>query len=187
MPMSYDEIRHYGVKGMKWGIRKDKIYSLMDKMSKVPYVNYTKLKTPEEVLKTGGSCHDQVVLEEKLLKDLGATPKSFFFMEYDKAGQGHTTHSFTTFKNYDSIIMLENAWEENKGVHEYENYSKMFTDISKKFKASEFHTSGTELIFTEFGEHSPGESLQEFVNISLNTREIIIGGNKNGQEQQEEI
>lgn len=183
MLMSYDELLHYGIKGMKWGIRKDKIYSLMNKMSKIPYAEYTKLKTPEEVLKTGGSCHDQVILEEKLLKNLGATPKSFFFMEYDSAGQGHTTHSFITFKNYDNIIMLENAWKENKGVHEYENYSEMFNDISKKFKSSKHHTPGTNLIFTEFGEHSPGESLQEFVNISLNTREIIIGGIKNAEEQ----
>jgi len=185
--MSSNELYHYGVKGMRWGIRKDKIYSVMDTMSKIPYAEFTKLKTPEQVLKTGGSCHDQVILEEKLLKDLGAKPKSFFFMEYNKKGQGYTTHSFTTFKNYDKIIMLENAWKENKGVHEFKDYSTMFMDISKKFKTSEFHTPGTELIFTEFGNHMPGESLQEFVDVSLNSREIIIGGNKNGQEQETEV
>ena len=170
--MNCNELKHYGVKGMRWGVRKDKIQSIMDQMSKIPYTNYTKLKTPDEVLKTGGSCHDQVILEEWLLKKLGAKPKSFFFMEYDKQGRGYTTHSFTTFKNYDQVIMIENAWGKNKGIHEFESYSELFSSVASKFKTSEFHTPGTDLIFTEFGVHSPGESLQEFVNICLSSRTI---------------
>ena len=84
--MDSDYLMHYGIKGMKWGVRRYQLkgssvrtpegkkryaHSKNSKntpevfsraLNKVKYKEFTKLMSPENVAKTKkGSCHDQVM------------------------------------------------------------------------------------------------------------------------------
>ena len=179
-----DTLQHWGIKGMKWGIRKLTNSSTPKELSSwmqnnVRYSKFTTLKSPEEVTKSKtGSCHDQVMLELHELKAMGLKPRATFVMEVDSSGKGGVTHSFVHYQDKGKTNWLENAWEGNEGVHEYSNLSEIKKAIKTKHLKGELGDSKKykELIFSEFGEHQSGESLQELVNKTLsviNTDETL--------------
>ena len=196
---SANDLIHYGTLGQKWyhrryqypdgsltpegKLRYQKKKSnltnskdesdLQNYMSKnIGYSEYTKLKSPEEVIKTkSGSCHDQVMLELDELKKLGLSPKAAFLIEYDpKTGQGGTTHSFAYFNKNGKSYWLENAWEDQAGLHEYNSEKQLLDDAFKKFKRD---ATLPNAIMTDFGNHQKGETLQELVDKSLDNKELI--------------
>ncbi len=191
-----NELMHYGVLGMKWGVRRyqnadgtlteagKKHYSsssefktpeeLQTYLSKnVRYSDFSGLKSPDDVIKSGkGDCHSQSMFEMKELSKQGYKPKASFFIEYDpKTNQGGQTHTFVYFQKSGKTYWLENAWTSQKGLHEYKNVSEMFKDVEKKHRSEQSpdRKKFTNLEFGEFipSEHSVGESLQELVDICL--------------------
>ena len=192
-----DFLMHYGISGMKWGVRrfqmkgsskrteagkkryahsKDKKISspagLAKAVKKFKYKNYTKLMSPSEVSKTGkGSCHDQVMYVMSELRKMGLKPKAMFIMEADDKGQGGMTHSFVYFQDGDKVVWFENAWQERSGITEYNSLNEIKAEIRKAHNTGEFGNKSkyNNLIFSKFDDtkHKPGESLQEFVDVCL--------------------
>lgn len=174
-------LMHYGVKGMKWGVQNGPPYpihakysnpqELFSHMHKIKYKEYTKLKTPKETLKNGGSCHDQVLAELQELRRMGLKPKAKFLMEYNDNGQGGMTHSFVYFRNGKKTYWFENAWSERAGITEYNSIKDIKNEIRKAHSTGEYGDKRQypHLIFTDFHEerHKPGESLQKFVDRCL--------------------
>lgn len=194
---SENDILHFGILNMHWGIRrfqnkdgsltpagreryqkggltKSKDPESLSTYMKenVSYSEYTTLKSPEEVVKTkSGSCHDQVMLELNELKKLGLNPKAAFLMEYDpKTNQGGMTHSFAYYSKNGKSYWLENAWGGREGLHEYDSEDQMLKDALRRFKNE---STMPNTIMTDFGKHEPGESLQELVDIALDNEELI--------------
>lgn len=143
--------------------------------SRIKYSNFTKLKSHDEVEKTkSGDCHSQVMYEAEELRKYGIDPKAKFFIEYNpKTNQGGQTHSFVYFNDpiTKKTYWFENAWDTQKGLHEYKNEREMIRDIAKKHK-SERTDDRKDFTKVEWGnfnpdEHTPGESLQELVDKCL--------------------
>lgn len=172
-----DFLMHYGIKGMKWGVRRtpeqlghnQNPKSLSRSLRKIKYKEFTKLMSPKAVEKTKkGSCHDQVMYEMSELRKMGINPKATFVMECSDDGQGGMTHSFVHYKEGKKTVWLENAWGEKAGIHKYNSLKDIKKEIRRSHKEGSFGNIKTynNLIFGKFDDtdHRPGESLQELVN-----------------------
>lgn len=187
-------LQHHGIKGQKWGVKKGPPYPLSEHpagkftgskdpkslaswmKNNISYVDYTTLKSPSETIKRGkGSCHDQVLLELEELRSMGYSPKATFLIEYSpKSSQGGTTHSFVTYEQNGKTYWLENAWGGQEGLHEFNTLSeieKHITKLHKEGKTGDYNQFPN-LEFSDFGDHKPGESLQELIDKSLSTEEL---------------
>ena len=145
---------------------------LYDYMRKnIKYSQYSKLKSPDAVIKTkSGSCHDQVMLELHELRKMGLYPKAAYLQEYNpKNSQVGETHSFVYYSQGKKAYWFENAWSGQQGIYEYKDLDSLFDDVFAKFRK---HTRLPNVIMTSLGNHKPGEDLQVFVDISTNGRTI---------------
>ena len=182
---SNDALAHYGTAGMKWGVWNAETTirytgaravtsattakGLRRAMGdNVKYARFSKLKSPEETLKSGrGSCHDQTLLAHRELSRLGYKPKAAFCIELpSNGGIGGETHSFSYFEKGKKTYWFENTLESKKGIRGYNSVNDMKRDVENSF--------GNRKKFprVEWGdfdpsEHTPGESLQDLVDKCL--------------------
>lgn len=135
----------------------------------IKYKEYTKLMSHDEVLnEKKGSCHDQVMFELEELRLMKLNPKALFFIEYN-GNQGGMTHSFVYYEKGNDLYWFENAWGLYAGIHKF----KSLKDIKDFIKDQ--HTKGKlgnnkkypDIEITTFKHHSPGESLNDLVQIAL--------------------
>ena len=170
-------LMHYGIKGMKWGVRrtpeqlghrKRSAKQLSKSMRSFKYKEFDKLMSPEEVKRSKrGSCHDQVMYELDYLRKAGYKPRATFLMEYDDNGQGGMTHSFVHYQKNGKTYWVENAWTERAGITVYDSLNDIKKAIRRAHKTGEFGNKKrySHLTFAKFDDrkHRPGESLQELV------------------------
>lgn len=106
--------------------------------SNIRYKTFDKLIAPVDTVRLKkGSCHDQVILEYQVLKQMGYAPKILFFMEYredsDVGGRTHTTIYCTnpSDKRDTSIYWFENAWGREAGVKKFDTLEELKAAIEK--------------------------------------------------------
>ena len=94
------------------------------------------LMSPEELLKKKyGVCWDQVELERKLFADCtDFIFKTYFIYIDDK--NNLPSHTFLTYEDNKMYYWFEHSWNDEKGIHEYNNMNKLLNDVENKFKES---------------------------------------------------
>ena len=147
----------------------DELYSFM---SNFKYTEFSNLMSSKEVMITKqGSCHDQVIFEIKELSEMGLNPQAKFIMEVKDDEQGGETHSFVYYQDTNSPTMwywFENAWEDYRGIHEFNDYLNMIDFIMQAFKLRHPYSA---MYISDFiiSEHATGEDLQTLVNICMSS------------------
>ena len=104
----------------------------------IHYKNFDKLQRPVDTVRTKrGSCHDQVILEYQVLREMNYVPKILFFIEYadgnDVGGRTHTTIFCTNNndKRDKSVYWFENAWSKEAGVKKFNSIDEIKDAIEK--------------------------------------------------------
>ena len=139
-------------------------------MKGISYSEFTKLKTPKELVESkSGSCHDQTAFELYILNKLGIKSGALFLLEYNsKTNQGGMTHSFVYYIDNGHYYWFENAWEDFRGIHKFSSLSEIKKEIllmhkNKKFGNNKIYDS---IEFSSF-KYKYGDSLQELVDRNL--------------------
>ena len=157
---------------------------LLDWMgTNIKYKNFTRLMSAQEVFEQKkGSCHDQVMFELYCLRRLGFNPTATFVYEYkDGNPVGGVTHSYVTYKREDGkLVWFENAWPGQKGFHVGTSSYDFKAMIKKLHNEGVFGnaTKYPDIVFTSFGNHKPGETLQQFVTKCFN--ESVVSEDMSG-------
>lgn len=185
------ELYHYGIKGMRWGVRRwqnkdgsltsagkkryqsitsvSQVFKMSQKLKKIGYSDFKKLQSPEETEKKhAGSCHDQVIYTLDKLKKAGVDARARFMIEYDpKTQEGGTTHSYVYVPFENGVLWIENAFKGQEGVHKYSSVD----EIEKQFKKLRVDgkwgniSKFSKVEFQDFNpdDHNYGETLEELV------------------------
>ena len=141
----------------------------------IKYVDFTVLKNHDEVLASkSGSCHDQVIYLYEELEKIGIHAEIEFFIEINKNKKGGITHSFIHFLMNEKIYWLENAWNDQKGIHIFNSLDDIKSIITKLHRSGEFGNSNIypnlEWGIFKKEEHKYGESLNKLVNLCLKNK-----------------
>lgn len=113
-------------------------YSWMDKKGNfhtdiIPemYETYS-LMSPEEVLKhKKGICVDQSEFEREWFTKNNYEHKVMVIqIERQDSKPGH---QFLIYKENNKYYWFENAWHNERGIHEYNSYEELINDIKKRF------------------------------------------------------
>lgn len=89
------------------------------------------LQTPNQIITNKiGLCFDQVELEREILDQNNIKSQSYFIINY---GKKIKTHTFITYKIKDTYYWFENAWTNEKGIHQYKTKKELLKDITDKF------------------------------------------------------
>ena len=142
--------------------------ALLDFMQSIQYSEFIALMSPiEVVIHKFGSCHDQAMLEMQELQEEGLNPIAKFIMSVDEDMQGQETHSFVYYPLDGKWYWFENAWEDVRGIREYENEQELIDSVMFAFGRRNFG----KLYIADLipSEHSVGEDLQTFVDICMNS------------------
>ncbi len=98
----------------------EKLYNWMHKnISYTKDIKGWKLKSASELYHTKeGICHDQSLFIDVILRLLEIDHGQLFFVEYSKNNPiGGNTHTLSWYKQDGKIYWLENAWEDQAGIH----------------------------------------------------------------------
>ena len=98
----------------------------------------TVVQSPEDTInhKKGNSV-DQANLLYWLFKDNGLKPE-IYYVEYTNKDKVSPSHMFVIFNKDNKCYWYENAWEDEKGLHDFNNSIECFDYIKSKFCPSEY-------------------------------------------------
>ena len=111
-----------------WMDKKGKFH---DELAPDMYENYS-LMTPKEVLKNKkGICVDQSEFERDWFEKHDYEHKVMIIeIEREDTKPGH---QFLIYKENNKYYWFENAWYDERGIHEYNTYEELIKDIKNKF------------------------------------------------------
>lgn len=146
---------------------------LLEYMSDFDYKIYDVLMNPVDVYIYGeGSCHDQVLFEIDMLELMGIKPESKFLMAVDKDNVGGETHSFVYWVGRTCVYWFENAWRDQRGIHEYDSKEHLLDSVISLFKK---RNPNQYVYMSDFNpdEHTIGEDLDTFVSICMENASLV--------------
>ncbi len=109
----------------------DKQGNFHEETTKDMYENYS-LMTPEEVLKyKKGICVDQSEFERDWFSKHNYEHKVMVIqIELKDQTPGH---AFLTYKENNKYYWFENAWESERGIHEYNSFEELIENVKERF------------------------------------------------------
>ena len=147
----------------------DKLFNWMHKnISYTKDIRGWKLKSASELYSIReGICHDQSLFIDVILRLLQIEHGQLFFIEYSKNNPiGGNTHTLSWYKQDGKIYWLENAWEDQAGIHgPYKSIDEL------KYAILEIYNTDTDInsnkydgiVFGEDNKYELGMSLGEYV------------------------
>ena len=138
------------------------------------FQNNYKLQSPPEILKSQiGLCWDQVELERYYFKPNNYNEKTYFIIY--KNNNDNPTHTFLTYEKNNEYYWFEHAWEQYKGIHEYENQEEMLIDIKNKFsKKHKVKHEKDQIYLFKYNKPPKNLSSKEFINYCINSKLVEI-------------
>ncbi len=123
-----EELLDFMNKNINYGYlsKNDKIYHQDDpNFDKDWYNNYI-LESTEDILNTKvGNCFDQVEFEREWFLKHNYEIKVFFHIINLSYDNPYPTHTFLTYKYNNKFYWFENAWNELKGIHEFDTMEEL--------------------------------------------------------------
>ena len=141
----------------------------------IKYTDFHTLQSPTYTqMHKSGSCHDQVAYIFSELSNAGIDAYARFLIEYDsETSDGGVTHSYVYVPDGEYVYWIENAWEDESGVHRFNSVEEIEEYITQR------HIDGywgdidnyDSVEFSDFDlyEHTYGEDLQTLVDICMNS------------------
>ena len=95
-------------------------------------INLYLLQTPEELIENKvGLCWDQVELERKLFEEKGIKAHAYFIVYLDN--KKFPCHTFLSFEDNNKFYYFEHAWNEHKGIKEFNSEKELLNEVKKYF------------------------------------------------------
>lgn len=140
----------------------------------IKYKEYDKLMSAKEVYDTKhGSCHDQVVFEDEIFKNMKIKHGKLFFIEYNEGEQqGGKTHTLLYYIKDNKYYWFENAWGGEEGIHgPYDSLSSLKDDVKERnMKNSNYD----DIEFSTVKNIKTGMTLGEYVSACLKQTESVV-------------
>ncbi len=130
-----EELLSFMVQNVRYGFigRNKKVYADDNVEINSEMETEYSLQSPEELLESGyGICWDTVELERRWFKEHGYKPETYFMLYAMEGGTTLPTHTFIVFKNNDKWYWFEQAFADQRGIHEYANMEELIDDVKKK-------------------------------------------------------
>ena len=138
------------------------------------------LENASDVLKTKiGNCWDQVELERDWFKKNNYEFKTIYhqvLLDYDNP---YPTHTFLVYKKDNKYYWFENAWENMRGIHEFNSIEELLEfEYKENIKMLKNYNILEEEIkkikYCEYDEPVSHISAMEFVESKFKNKELII-------------
>lgn len=136
--------------------------------------NY-RLESPAEIEESKlGICWDQVEYERYLFDKQNIKNNTYFIVHYDN--DKCPTHTFLIYEDNNKYYWFEHAWENFKGIHEYDSIEKALKDIKDKFIKYELNNNyvNRNLCIYRYDKPEYGLSVSEFYKHCEKGENIII-------------
>lgn len=95
------------------------------------------VQTGENVSKTlVGTCWEQVEFERKWFTENNIKVRTFFLIYEMDEKNNYPTHTILTYEKNNKYYWFENAFESERGIHEYNSINELIIDVKNKYHQS---------------------------------------------------
>ena len=177
-----NELNEYMNKNILYGYlgKNNKIYMPNDSNFDKDWLDNYILENAFDILNTKvGNCWDQVEFERNWFENNNYEYKTIYHQVLLNYDNSYPTHTFLIYKENDKWYWFENAWEDMKGIHEYNTLEELLNDEYNKniefLKTFNITAEEIEKIkYFEFNKPKEHISAMEYVKYILNSKEKII-------------
>ena len=131
----------------------------------VRYSEIEIVKTPKQVLeKRQGDCHSQAIFTRWLCNQHGIKCTLLFFIEYnDDSPVGGKTHTLAYATIKGKIYWMENAWEDQQGIHKFTSLKKLQEKLTALHEKENSYSKYPNLLFINDASPISGVTLGDYV------------------------
>lgn len=156
-------------------------YGYVDKQS-TPYFSFEEwnkkcvVQKGKEIVKTlVGTCWDQVEFERLWFSKHNFESSTYFI--WFECEKNLPTHTFLVYKQNNKFFWFENAFENERGIHEYNSLQNLFQDVKQKHfnfckdvSLDDFNC----LKIYEYSELKHNMSVNEFINHATKNKKGVL-------------
>ena len=144
-----------------------KIYNFDDEDFNKKWKDEYILESSEDVLKNKiGTCWDQVEFERDWFSKHNYEFKTIYHQVILNYDNPYPTHTFLVYKENDKWYWFENAWDDQKGIHEFNTFDELLKFEYQKYlkKLKEYSIKDEEIAKIKYFEYSKPNSHINVIN-----------------------
>ena len=174
------ELYEFMSKNITYGYlgKNNKIYHFGDKNFNDDWTSEYILETYDDVLNTKvGNCWDQVELEREWFSKHNYEFKTYYHQVILDYQNPYPTHTFLVYKENDKYYWFENAWDDMKGIHEFNTLEELLDfEYKENLKLLiQYNIKNNEIdkiSYFEYDKPKNNISSEEFVNYVVSCTKI---------------